>query len=240
MSDQPNINKAEEPGADASLSPESNTRAAMTLPDALAASLSGDLSSDADPADEVTLSEEELAGLSSQGAERGIDLGSLLGTVIAASSQTKPKPAAAQTAAGKKEDPAALLGKLAESLGISPAELMKRLGPVLKEMLSGQGVKPKKPAAKPKPKPKTTAKPAAKPKPKPKTTTKPAAKPKPKPKTTTKPAAKPKPATTTKPAVKPKPKPKTTTKPAVKPKPTTTTKPKPKPKKASKSEPITQ
>jgi hypothetical protein len=198
--DQPNINKAEEPGAGSGLSPESSTRAAMTLQDALAASLQGDVSSDADPADEMPLSEEELAGLSSQVAERGIDLGSLLGTVIAASSQTKPKPAAVQAAAGKKEDPAVLLGKLAESLGISPAELMKRLGPTLMAMLSGQDAKPRR-------KPKKAA---AKPKPKPKTTTKPAAKPKPKPKPAAKPAAKPKPKPTTKPAAKPKPKPKKT------------------------------
>ena len=184
------------------------------------------LSSDANP-EEAALSHEDLAGLSDQLAERGIDLGSLLGTMLAGASQAKAKPKPRPSAADQKDDPAALMGKLAESLGLSPEALAKQLGPVLKKMLAGQaaasGSKPRrkprkdtaKPATKPKPRPasnskKDTAKPAAKPKPKPaskpkKDTAKPAAKAKPKPaskpkKDTAKPAAKAKP----KPASKPK------------------------------------
>jgi len=201
----------------------------------------GDTSSDTNP-EQAALSHEELAGLSDQLAERGIDLGGLLGTMMAGASQAKAKPKPRPSAADAKGDPAALMGKLAESLGLSPEALAKQLGPVLKKMLAGQaatsGTKPRrkpksnsaKPAAKPKPKPaskpkKDTAKPAAKPKPKPaskpkKDTAKPAAKPKPKPaskpeKDTAKPAAKPKP----KPASKPE---KDSAKPAAKPKPKTT------------------
>ena len=202
---------------------------------------SGAMSSDTNP-EEAALSQDELAGLSDQLAERGIDLGSLLGTMMAGASQAKAKPKPRPGPAGAKDDPATLMGNLAESLGLSPEALAKQLGPVLKKMLAGQaaasGSKPRrkpkkdtaKPAAKPKPKPaskpkKDTAKPAAKPKPKPaskpkKDTAKPAAKPKPKPaskpkKDTAKPAAKPKP----KPASKPK---KDSAKPAAKPKPKTT------------------
>jgi outer membrane biosynthesis protein TonB len=127
-----------------------------------------------------------MADLSSHLAERGIDLGSLFGTMMAAGSPAKPEPRA-----GKKEDPAVLLGKLAESLGLSPTELLKHLGPAFKAMLSGQGASA---GAKPRRKPKKdSAKPAVKPKPKPR----PAAKPK---KDSAKPATKPKP----RPASKPK------------------------------------
>jgi hypothetical protein len=173
--------------------------------------------------DETALPHEELAGLSDQLAERGIDLGSLLGTMMAGASQAKAKPKPRPSAADAKDDPATLMGKLAESLGLSPEALAKQLGPVLKKMLAGQtAASGSKPRRKPK---KDSAKPAAKPKPKPaskpkKDTAKPANKPKPKP------ASKPK-EDTAKPAARPKPKPK---KPSAK--------PKPKPKKASKAEPI--
>jgi len=149
--DQPTIDETQEPGTAAAIPPEPGERDGASFKDAIAAPLQGALR----PADETTLPPEELSGLPPQLADRGIDLGSLLGTVIAASSQAKPKPAA-----GNKEDPAALLGKLAESLGISPAELLKRLGPALQEMLNGPGSKPPR-----RPKPDST-KPAAKPKPK--------------------------------------------------------------------------
>jgi hypothetical protein len=149
--DQPMIDETQEPGAAAAIPPEPGGRGGASFEDAIAASLQGDLRT----TDEATLPPEELTGLPAQLADRGIDLGSLLGTVIAASSQAKPKPAA-----GNKEDPAALLGRLAESLGISPAELLKRLGPALQEMLNGPGSKPPR-----RPKPDST-KPAAKPKPK--------------------------------------------------------------------------
>jgi hypothetical protein len=192
--DLPTIDETEEPEAVAGIPSEPSMRGVVTLEDAIAASLQGDLRA----ADEATLPPEEPTGLPAQLADRGIDLGSLLGTVITASSQAKPKPAA-----GNKEDPAALLGKLAESLGISPAELLKRLGPALQEMLNGPGSKPRR-----RPKP-DSAKPAAKPKPRP------ASKPKP---DSAKPAAKSKP----KPASKPKP---DSAKPAAKPKPKTTNKP---------------
>jgi hypothetical protein len=152
--------------------------------------------------DETALSHEELAGLSDQLAERGIDLGSLLGTMMAGTNQTKAKPKPRPSAADAKDDPATLMGKLAESLGLSPEALAKQLGPILKKVLAGQaaasGAKPRrkpkkdsaKHAAKPKPKPaskpkKDSAEPAAKPKP--------ASKPK---KDSAKPAAKPKPKTT--------------------------------------------
>jgi hypothetical protein len=173
--------------------------------------------------EEAALSPEELAGLSDQLAERGIDLGSLLGTMMVGASQTKTKPKPRPSSADAKEDPASLMGKLAESLGLSPEAVAKQLGPILKKMLAGQAaVSPSKPRRKPK---KDSAKPAAKPKPKPaskpkKDAAKPAAKPKPKPaskpkKDAAKPAAKPKP----KPASKPK---KDSAKPAAKPKPKTT------------------
>jgi hypothetical protein len=230
MPDDPNptIDRADntiiptEPIADAAqVSPDTD----VVTPEGAA---SGALGSDTSP-EAATLSPEELAGLSDQFAERGIDLGSLLGTMMAGASQAKAKPKPRPSVAGAKDDPETLMGKLAESLGLSPEALAKQLGPILKKMLAGQAAassskprrKPKKdsakPAAKPKPKPaskpkKDTAKPAAKPKPKPaskpkKDTAKPAAKPKPKPaskpkKDTAKPAAKPKP----KPAAKPKPK----------------------------------
>ena len=104
--------------------------------------------------------------------------------MLAGASQAKAKPKPRPSAADAKDDPATLMGKLAESLGLSPEALAKQLGPVLKKMLAGQAAasgskprrKPKKDsanrAAKPKPKPaskpkKDTAKPAAKPKPKP-------------------------------------------------------------------------
>ena len=151
--------------------------------------------------EEETLSPEELAGLSDQLAERGIDLGGLLGTMMAGASQAKAKPKPRPSAADTKDDPATLLGNLAESLGLSPEALAKQLGPIVKKMLAGQAAASgSKPRRKPK---KDTAKPAAKPKPKPaskpkKDTAKPAAKPKPKPaskpkKDSAKPAAKPKP-----------------------------------------------
>ena len=224
-----------EPRADA---PQVPPDADVVTPEGAA---SGAMSSDTNP-EEAALSHEDLAGLSDQLAERGIDLGSLLGTMLAGASQAKAKPKPRPGPAGAKDDPATLMGNLAESLGLSPEALAKQLGPVLKKMLAGQaaasGSKPRrkpkkdtaKPAAKPKPKSaskpkKDTAKPAAKPKPKPaskpkKDTAKPAAKPKPKPaskpkKDTAKPAAKPKP----KPASKPK---KDSAKPAAKPKPKTT------------------
>jgi len=182
----------------------------------------GALSSDTNP-EEATLSHDELAGLSDQLAERGIDLGSLLGTMMAGASQAKAKPKPRPSAANAQDDPATLMGKLAESLGLSPEALAKQLGPILKKMLAGQAAASgSKPRRKPR---KDTAKPASKPKPRPaskpkKDTAKPAAKPKPKParkpkKDTTKPAPKPKP----KPASKPK---KDTAKPTAKPKPKTT------------------
>jgi hypothetical protein len=140
-----------------------------------------------------------LAGLSDQFAERGIDLGGLLGTVMAGASQAKAKPKPQPSAAGAKDDPATLLGNLAESLGLSPEALAKQLGPIVKKMLAGQAaVSGSKPRRKPK---KETAKPAAKPKPKPagkpkkdtaKSKPKPASTPK---KDTARPAAKPKPKT---------------------------------------------
>jgi hypothetical protein len=148
--------------------------------------------------EEKALSHEELTDLSDELAERGIDLGSLLGTMVAGTSQAKAKPKPRPSAADAKDDPATLMGKLAESLGLSPEAVAKQLGPILKKMLAGQaaasGAKPRrkprkdsaKPAGKPKPK-KDSAKPAAKPKPKP------ASKPK---KDSAKPAAKPKPKTT--------------------------------------------
>lgn len=164
--------------------------------------------------EEATLSHEELAGLSDQLAERGIDLGSLLGTMMAGASQAKAKPKPRPSAVDAKDDPATLMGKLAESLGLSPEALAKQLGPLLKKMLAGQAAASgSKPRRKPK---KDSAKPAAKPKPKP------ASKPK---KDPAKPAAKPKPKTTSKPKKDP-------AKPAAK--------PKPNPKKASKAETITQ
>lgn len=253
ISDQPAPNTVEDQGADTGLTPDAVTRAATTLEAAVATSPRGDQRSDSGAAN-AAVSQEEMADLSARLGERGVDLGGLLTAMMAASSQTKPKPAAGKETAGRDEDPAVLLGKLAKSLGISPAELVKRLQPLLKQMLSGQGAstsaKPRrkskkdgaKPAAKPKPKPtskpeKDTAK--AKPKPKPagkpkKDSAKPAAKPKPKP------TAKPK-KDSAKPAVKPK------TKPAAKPKedsakPTAKLKPKPaaKPKKATSTEPIAQ
>jgi hypothetical protein len=196
--------------------------AAQMSQDADVATLQDAENGDTSP-EEATLSPGKLAGLSNQPAERGIDLGSLLGTMLAGASQAKAKPKPRPGPADAKDDPAALMGKLAESLGLSPEALAKQLGPILKKMLAGQatasGAKPRrkpkkdsaKPAAKPKPKPaskpkKDSAKPAAKPKPKPaskpkKDTAKPAAKPKPKPaskprKDSAKPAAKPKPKTT--------------------------------------------
>jgi len=65
-----------------------------------------------------------------------------------------------------------LLVKLAESLGLSPAELLKHLGPAFKTLLSGQGAsagakprrKPKKGGPKPAAKPKAKRRPASKPK----------------------------------------------------------------------------
>ena len=209
MPDDPNATKDQadntmipsEPLADApQVSPDTD----VVTPEGAA---SGALSSDTNP-EEATLSQEELAGLSAQLAERGIDLGGLLGTMLAGASQAKAKPKPRPSAADAKDDPATLMGKLAESLGLSPEALAKQLGPILKKMLAGQAAASgSKPRRKPK---KETAKPAAKPKPKPtskpkKDTAKPAAKPKPKPaskpkKDTAKPAAKPKP----KPASKPK------------------------------------
>jgi hypothetical protein len=179
---------------------------------------SGAMSSDTNP-EEAALSQDELAGLSDQIAERGINLGGLLGTMMTGASQAKAKPKPRPGPADAKDDPAALMGKLAESLGLTPEALAKQLGPILQKMLAGQAAasgakprrKPKKDSAKPKPKPvskprKDSAKPAAKPKPKPaskpkKDTAKPAAKPKPKPaskprKDSAKPAPKPKPKTT--------------------------------------------
>ena len=222
MPDDPN---ATENRADNTIiPPEPITDAAQVSQDADVATPQDAENGDTSP-EEATLSPEELAGLSDQPAERGVDLGSLLGAMMAGASQAEAKPKPRPSAADAKDDPATLMGKLAESLGLSPEALAKQLGPILKKMLAGQaaasGSKPRrkpkkdnaKPAAKPKPKPKTTSKPK-------KETGKPAAKPKPKPaskpkKDTAKPAAKPKP----KPASKPK---KDSAKPAAKPKPKTT------------------
>jgi len=80
--DHLNNNATEKPGVETGLPPEPSVRAAVPLQAAVVAALQGDLSSDIGPADETTLSQEELAGLSSQFAERGIDLGSLLGMMM--------------------------------------------------------------------------------------------------------------------------------------------------------------
>jgi hypothetical protein len=178
MTDQSDLNTTENQRVDENLTSASITRAAA-LQDAGTASLQSDLSGDTRLAGE-TIPPAEVADLSAQLGERGVDLGGLLTAMMAASGQTKPKPGTAKEIAGKDEDPAVLLGKLAKSLGISPAELIKRLEPMLKEILATGSVKrrhkPKtetaKPAAKPKPKKATnkpkkeTGKPAAKPKPK--------------------------------------------------------------------------
>ncbi len=203
-----------EPRADA---PQVPPDADVVTPEGAA---SGAMSSDTNP-EEAALSHEDLTGLPDQLAERGIDLGSLLGTMMAEASQAKAKPKPRPGTAGAKDDPATLMGNLAESLGLSPEALAKQLEPIIKKVLAGQAAASgSKPLRKPK---KDTSKPAAKPKPKPtgkpkKDHEKPAAKPKPagKPKKDhAKPAAKPKP----KPASKPK---KGSTKPAAKPKPKTT------------------
>jgi hypothetical protein len=221
--DQPNLDATETTGPETGLSPVPSKRAATTLQDAIVASLQGDLSGAVSTTDETPFSQEDFAGVSSQLAERGIDLGSLLGTLMAGAGQAKPKPKPRPNEADAQDDPATLMGKLAESLGLSPEALANQLGPILKKMLAGQtAASESKPRRKPK---KDSAKPAAKPKPKPaskpkKDTAKPTAKSKPKAaskpkKDTAKPSAKPKP----KPASKPK---KDSAKPTAKPKPKTT------------------
>ena len=201
MLDDPNA--PEDRAANTILPSEPLADAAQVPPDTDVVTPEGAASGEPSP-EQAALSHEDLAGLSDQLAERGIDLGSLLGTMLAGASQAKAKPKPRPSAADAKDDPAALMGKLAESLGLSPEALAKQLGPVLKKMLAGQAAaSASKPRRKPK---KDTAKPAAKPKPKP------ASKPK---KDTARPAAKPKPKTASKPK-------KDRAKPAAKPKPKTT------------------
>jgi hypothetical protein len=223
MPDQLPPSTANDEEAAVERTPETITRAAASLEEAIAAPQGGP-GSDAGPAaDAVT--QTDLDDLSSQLGERGVDFGGLLTAMMAASGQTRPKPAAAKEP-GEDEDAAVLLAKLAKSLGISPAELMRRLGPMLKEILATGSVKPRRKPKKETAKPKPGAKPKSKPKPasKPKPTPKPASKPK---KDAKEPAGKPKPKP--KPASKPK---KEAKKPAGK--------PKPKPKKAGRAEPIAQ
>ena len=154
MPDDPN---ATEDRADNTIIPsEPIADAAQVSRDTDVATPEGAASGEPSP-EETALSQEELAGLSDQLAERGIDLGSLLGTMMAGASQAKAKPKPRPSAADAKDDPATLMGKLAESLGLSPEALAKQLGPILKKMLAGQAAasgskprrKPKKDSAKP-------------------------------------------------------------------------------------------
>ena len=64
--DHLNNNATAKPGTETGRPPKPSVRAAVPLQAAVVASLQGDLSSDIGPADETTLSQEELAGLSSQ------------------------------------------------------------------------------------------------------------------------------------------------------------------------------
>ena len=199
MPDHPNA--TEDRAANTIIPSEPTADAPQVSPDTDVATPEGAASRGDTNPEEAALSHGDLAGLSDQLAERGIDLGSLLGTMLAGASQAKAKPKPRPNAADAKDDPATLMGKLAESLGLSPEALAEQLGPILKKMLAGQtAASGSKPRRKPK---KDTAKPAAKPKPRPaskpkKDTAKPAAKPKPKPaskpkKDAAEPAAKPKP-----------------------------------------------
>jgi hypothetical protein len=178
MPDDPN---ATEDRADNTMRPSEPLAGATQVSGDAAVATPQDAANGGTSPEETPPSLEDLAGHSDQLAERGIDLGSLLGTMLAGASQAKAKPKPRPNAADAKDDPAALMGKLAESLGLSPEALAKQLGPVLKKMLAGQAAasaskprrKPKKdaamPAAKPKPKPASkpktdSAKPTAKPK----------------------------------------------------------------------------